>query len=202
MRDRPRTLSGRRADRGGDSRAARPSTARDEHRVAGLARSRRVRLSGARPLGLDRRSRDPGLHGRKPAFRSPRAIAQSYIEGYVDYTGRVRGYGVADLDGCAPGLRLAVLAEDMWKVERLLIKWPHRKIKTSDVRYRASHAVTLRSRKPWSQAVAVLQRAGSLAAVAGGVFVRAGGAGRAGRAGKAGGAGGAGGGRKDKKTLQ
>src|SRR5215218_6725439 len=43
------------------------------------------------------RSRDPGLHGRKAAFRSPRGVAQSYIDPYVDYTGRVRGYGVANL---------------------------------------------------------------------------------------------------------
>jgi hypothetical protein len=32
------------------------------------------------------RSRDPGLHGRKPVFRSPRALARSYIDTYIDYT--------------------------------------------------------------------------------------------------------------------
>ena len=40
------------------------------------------------------RSRDPGLHGRKPVFRSPRALAESYFDPYIDYTGRVTGYSV------------------------------------------------------------------------------------------------------------
>jgi hypothetical protein len=30
------------------------------------------------------RSRDPGLHGRKPVFRSPRALAESYYDPYID----------------------------------------------------------------------------------------------------------------------
>ena len=49
------------------------------------------------------RSRDPGLHGRKPRFRSPRALARSYYDGYVDYTGRVKGFGVANLVDALPG---------------------------------------------------------------------------------------------------
>ena len=40
------------------------------------------------------RSRDPGLHGRKPVFATPRALALSYAEGYVDHTGRIKGYAV------------------------------------------------------------------------------------------------------------
>ena len=40
------------------------------------------------------RSRDPGLHGRKPVFRSPRALAESYCDPYIDYTGMVKGYSV------------------------------------------------------------------------------------------------------------
>ena len=43
------------------------------------------------------RSRDPGLHGRKPLFATPRALALSYFEGYIDFTGRIKAYGVADL---------------------------------------------------------------------------------------------------------
>ena len=43
------------------------------------------------------RSRDPGLHGRKPVFATPRALALSYIDPYVDFTGRVTGYAVVDL---------------------------------------------------------------------------------------------------------
>ena len=38
------------------------------------------------------RSRDPGLHGRKPVFRSVRALAESYCDPYIDYTGALTGY--------------------------------------------------------------------------------------------------------------
>ena len=65
------------------------------------------------------RSRDPGLHGRKPVFATPRALALSYFDPYVDFTGRVTGYarrGPARGDG---RLRLAAGADtNVWKVER------------------------------------------------------------------------------------
>ncbi|MBM3778124.1 MAG: hypothetical protein FJW23_07775 [Acidimicrobiia bacterium] len=99
------------------------------------------------------RSRDPGLHGRKPLFATPRALALSYVEGYVDDTGRIKGYGVADLRVLDPyDWRLS--DRNVWKVERLLIDWPHRSIRSSDVRidrlrrryraFREAHGV-----KPW-----------------------------------------------------
>jgi hypothetical protein len=104
--------------------------------------------------GAIARSRDPGLHGRKAAFRSPRGVAQSYIEPYVDYTGRVRGYGVANLDTALPDYDWRFSLKSVWKVERLLIDWPHRKIRTSDARFRAlrKRYVAYRERygrKPW-----------------------------------------------------
>src|SRR6186997_2622296 len=43
------------------------------------------------------RSRDPGLHGRKPVFATPRALALSYVDEYIDFSGRITGYIVADL---------------------------------------------------------------------------------------------------------
>src|SRR6187455_2303331 len=43
------------------------------------------------------RSRDPGLHGRKPVFRSARDLALSYVEPYIDYHGRVTGFTVVDM---------------------------------------------------------------------------------------------------------
>ena len=100
------------------------------------------------------RSRDPGLHGRKPAFRSPRAVAVSYVEGYVDYTGRVRGYGVANLDDALPSYDWRLATHNVWKVEQLLIDWPHRKIKTSTQQYRTLKAYYVAYRekyghKPW-----------------------------------------------------
>src|SRR6187455_3806234 len=38
------------------------------------------------------RSRDPGLHGRKPVFATPRELAASYVDTYVDFTGRVKAF--------------------------------------------------------------------------------------------------------------
>jgi hypothetical protein len=79
------------------------------------------------------RSRDPGLHGRRPVFRTARALASSYIEPYVDFTGRITGYAVVDLRVLgAYDWRLS--DRNIWKVERLLIAHPHRRIHTSDRR--------------------------------------------------------------------
>lgn len=81
------------------------------------------------------RSRDPGLHGRKPRFRSPRALARSYYDAYVDHTGRVKGFGVANLIEALPGYDWRLTTKNAWKVEQMLIDWPHRKFKTSTRRY-------------------------------------------------------------------
>ncbi|MBM63209.1 MAG: hypothetical protein CL484_09705 [Acidobacteria bacterium] len=77
------------------------------------------------------RSRDPGLHGRKPRFRTPRALALSYVEPYVDLTGRITGYAVVDLrDLGRYDWRFS--NRNVWKVERMLLEYPHHTIRTSD----------------------------------------------------------------------
>jgi hypothetical protein len=99
------------------------------------------------------RSRDPGLHGRRPVFKTPRALALSYVEAYVDFTGRVKAYGVADLRTLAAyDWRLA--PGNVWKVERMLIDHPHRAIASSDARIDRLRARYRRFReahdhKPW-----------------------------------------------------
>ena len=99
------------------------------------------------------RSRDPGLHGRLPRYRTPRALAQSYFESYIDATGCIKAYTVVDLRvlgrydwRLAPG--------NVWKVEQLLLAVPHRPL-----RYNARRVEQLRRRynafrerhghKPW-----------------------------------------------------
>jgi hypothetical protein len=82
------------------------------------------------------RSRDPGLHGRKPRFTSVRQLAMSYYDAYVDYTGRLRGFGVADLREKMGGYDWRLTENNVWKVEQMLIDLPHRKIRSSDRRYR------------------------------------------------------------------
>jgi hypothetical protein len=79
------------------------------------------------------RSRDPGLHGRKPVFATPRALALSYYDPYIDFSGRVKAYAVVDLRVLGSyDWRLA--ETNVWKVEQLLIDWPHRLIRSSDAR--------------------------------------------------------------------
>lgn len=79
------------------------------------------------------RSRDPGLHGRKPLYKTPRALASSYVESYVDYTGRIKAYAVVDLRVLGTyDWRLS--GRSVWKVERMLLDWPHRKLVSSDAR--------------------------------------------------------------------
>jgi hypothetical protein len=118
------------------------------------------------------RSRDPGLHGRKPVFRSPRALALSYVDPYVDYTGWVTGYAVVDLRILGTyDWRLS--DKNVWKVERVLLDYPHRKIKVSGHRiselrrryiaYRArygSKPLYYRGRNAWTALPAEFGRSG------------------------------------------
>jgi hypothetical protein len=83
--------------------------------------------------GAVARSRDPGLHGRRPVFRSLRDLALSYFEGYIDRTGCIKAYGAVDLRVLGSyDWRLAT--GNVWKVERKLFEIPHRPIRYSQVR--------------------------------------------------------------------
>ena len=81
------------------------------------------------------RSRDPGLHGRKPVFATPRALALSYFDPYIDFAGLIKGYAVVDLRELGDyDWRLS--ETNVWKVERMLLDWPHRRIASSRARER------------------------------------------------------------------
>jgi hypothetical protein len=99
------------------------------------------------------RSRDPGLHGRKPLYATPRALAQSYFEAYVDYTGGIKAYTVVDLRVLGTyDWRLST--KNVWKVEQMLLDVPHRplvfspdrmeRLRRRYVRFRERHGW-----KPW-----------------------------------------------------
>jgi hypothetical protein len=88
--------------------------------------------------GAVARSRDPGLHGRKPVFASPRQLALSYADAYVDMTGRVTGFAVADLRALG-SYNWRLSERGVWKVERWLIDYPHQRIGISDRRYQELH---------------------------------------------------------------
>lgn len=81
------------------------------------------------------RSRDAGLHGRKPVFRTIRELIWSYFDPYVDFTGRITGYQLVDLRKLG-GYDWRFSRKNMWKVEKFLLDIPHRKLKSSHARYR------------------------------------------------------------------
>jgi hypothetical protein len=80
------------------------------------------------------RSREAGLHGRKPVFRSVRDLVLSYVEPYVDYTGLVRGYGVGNLYN-VENCDWRFSPKNVWKVENYLLKMPHKKYRMAKRRY-------------------------------------------------------------------
>ncbi|MBW1943897.1 MAG: hypothetical protein JRJ51_13830 [Deltaproteobacteria bacterium] len=84
--------------------------------------------------GTVARSRDPGQHGRKPVFSTLRALVDSYADPYVDFAGRIVGYGVCNLtDLGAYDWRFSL--RNVWKVERFLIEIPHRRFHMAEKRY-------------------------------------------------------------------
>lgn len=82
------------------------------------------------------RSRDPGLHGRRPVFATPRALAASYMDPYVDYTGRVTAYALVNLADAMGDYDWRLATTNVWKVERVLLDYPHRRLTMSETRYR------------------------------------------------------------------
>jgi len=99
------------------------------------------------------RSRDPGLHGRKPLFATPRALALSYVESYVDFTGGIKAYAVVDLRVMGEyDWRLS--EKNVWKVEQVLLDWKHRRLipsreKIAAMRRRYSRFRKAHGYKPW-----------------------------------------------------
>ena len=119
---------------------------------------------GPRGWGSVARSRDPGLHGRKPVFATPRALALSYFDPYIDFAGLIKGYAVVDLRELGDyDWRFA--RRNMWSIERRLIKLRHKRIRSSRARvkrirnwyvaYRKEHGgkkpLDYRGRETWTE---------------------------------------------------
>lgn len=83
--------------------------------------------------GAISKSREEGLHGRAPIFRSIRELAWSYHDPYIDDTGRVIGYEVVDLRNCKMDWRWS--KKNLWKVEELVTTLKFKPLKSSDERY-------------------------------------------------------------------
>lgn len=85
------------------------------------------------------RSRDPGLHGRRPVYRTLRALAASYMAPFIDDTGEITGfapYDLRDLRGC--DWRFS--PRNVWKLETVLLNIPHAPLRWKAARVRAARA--------------------------------------------------------------
>lgn len=80
------------------------------------------------------KSRDPGLHGRRPHFSSVKDVVASYRDPFVDYGGRIIGYGVGQLDD-VERCDWRFSKRNVWKVQQYLIDMPHAKFRMTDARY-------------------------------------------------------------------
>ena len=79
-------------------------------------------------------SRDQGLKGRKPVFKSIRALTLSYYEPYIDKTGRITAYQLAHLDDSKSDWRFSL--RNVWKAEDYFLDLPHHKLKSSNTRFK------------------------------------------------------------------
>ena len=118
-----------------------------------------------RSLGIGRAfARSLGCMDARPVFATPRALALSYFDPYIDFTGRITGYAVVDLAVVDGTYDWRLAATNVWKVERVLLDYPHRAIRSSDRRvdalraryrrYRAAHGrkpVYYRGRERWTE---------------------------------------------------
>ena len=91
--------------------------------------------------GAIARSRDDGLHGRPPIYRTIRDLVWSYYAPYIDKTGKIVGYQLAHLDDSGADWRTS--KRNVWKAEKYLIDLKHRRLKSSKARYKKLHRAYL-----------------------------------------------------------
>ena len=80
------------------------------------------------------RSRDIGLHGRKPVYRSLRDLAWSYFDPFVDLSGRLKGYALTSLYELGD-YDWRFSPRRMLKIEDHLRAIPHKRMHSSEARY-------------------------------------------------------------------
>ena len=80
------------------------------------------------------RSRERGLHGRKPVYRSIRDLAWSYFDAFVDLSGRLKGYALTSLHELGD-YDWRFSPRRMLKIEDHLRTIPHKRMHSSETRY-------------------------------------------------------------------
>ena len=79
-------------------------------------------------------SRDDGLRGRAPKFRSIRDLVWSYYDQYIDLTGKIKAYQLANLNDTKSDWRYS--DKNVWKAEQYLIDLKHKPLVSSITRYK------------------------------------------------------------------
>ena len=79
-----------------------------------------------------------GLHGHKPVFHTLRQLVWSYFDPYIDMTGRIKGYGLTTLYDLG-NYDWRFSKKNMHKIEDHLRAIPHKKLRSSDRRYKYWH---------------------------------------------------------------
>jgi hypothetical protein len=80
------------------------------------------------------RSRDQGLHGRAPVFKSIESLVRSYFAPYVDHHGRILRYQVFHLDETQSAWRDS--KKNLWSVEQFIGLQKHIPFYSSDAYFR------------------------------------------------------------------
>jgi hypothetical protein len=79
------------------------------------------------------RSKEEGLHGRAPRFRTIRDLVWSYVDPYVDNEAKIRAFAVVNLDETESPWRYS--KENVWKCERYILSSDYQLIRASRGRY-------------------------------------------------------------------
>lgn len=103
---------------------------------------------GPRGWGAIGKSDIVGLAGRRAAFRSLRDLAWSYVDPYVDETGRVRGYAALPVERLALAPDWGLSLRELWPIEDSLRRVRTTPLRASDAR----HARLLRRYRAWKEA--------------------------------------------------
>jgi len=91
-------------------------------------------------------SREPELYGKLAQFDSVHDLVMSYFDDYIDYTGCISGYAVANLDEI-PFANWRFSRRNIWKVQNYLIDYPHRKVPFLKRRYERAKRIYIEEMK-------------------------------------------------------
>lgn len=89
------------------------------------------------------KSRDRGLHGRPPQFKTLDKLVKSYEEPYIDHSGRIKAWQIAHLDEIPTNWRHST--KNVWAYEKYLLEIKHHPFRTPQRTYQSIKSRYLRT---------------------------------------------------------